>query len=173
MVTNRALNKIFRTWSNVAVLRTLLNTNTGFSGNGVSRVAGMNPRSVFKALTSLEELDIVNRVFGGRDNIFILNRKHFLVQQIILKIYPVECKFLDEVVSALSAILKRHVYRAVIFGRVARKDEKSSALNQLRRIIEEKTKVSYLGELYTSSQTKEMLKRLDRFRKWSLEILNR
>ena len=52
-------------------------------------------------------------------------------------------------------------------------DGKSSAMNQLRRIIEEKTKVSYLGELYTSSQTREMLKRLERFRKWSLEILNR
>ncbi len=51
--------------------------------------------------------------------------------------------------------------------------EKSSALNQFRRIIEEKTKVSYLGELYSSSQTKEMWKRLERFRKWSLEILNR
>jgi hypothetical protein len=51
--------------------------------------------------------------------------------------------------------------------------EKSLALNQLRRIIEEKTKVSYLGDLYTSAQTKEMWKRLERFRKWALEILNR
>ena len=62
---------------------------------------------------------------------------------------------------------------ALLESVVGNTDEKSSALNQLRRIIEEKTKVSYLGELYTSSQTKEMLKRLDRFRKWSLEILNR
>ncbi|MHB8854286.1 MAG: hypothetical protein ACYC6P_13155 [Ignavibacteriaceae bacterium] len=62
---------------------------------------------------------------------------------------------------------------ALLESAVGNTDEKSSALNQLRRIIEEKTKVSYLGELYTSSQTKEMLKRLDRFRKWSLEILNR
>jgi len=52
-------------------------------------------------------------------------------------------------------------------------EEKSKALNQLRRIIEEKTKVSYLGELYSSSQTKEMWKRLERFRKWAKEILER
>ncbi len=52
-------------------------------------------------------------------------------------------------------------------------DEKSKAMNQLRRIIEEKTKVSYLGELYTSVQTKEIWKRLERFRKWALEILLR
>ncbi len=45
---------------------------------------------------------------------------------------------------------------ALLESTVGNPDEKSSALNQLRRIIEEKTKVSYLGELYSSSQTKEM-----------------
>ena len=51
--------------------------------------------------------------------------------------------------------------------------EKSKAINQLRRIIEEKTKVSYLGELYSASQTREMWKRLERFRKWAKVILSR
>jgi len=124
MIVNRVLDEIFRTWSNVAVLRALLDTNTGFSGNEVARVAGMNPRSAFKALTSLEELGIVNRIVGGRDHIFTLNREHFLVQEIILKIYSTESKFPEEIKNALSAILKKHVYSAVIFGSVARKDEK-------------------------------------------------
>lgn len=56
---------------------------------------------------------------------------------------------------------------------VGNNDEKSKAMNQLRRIIEEKTKVSYLGELYSLSQTKDMMLRLERFRKWALEILLR
>ena len=56
---------------------------------------------------------------------------------------------------------------------VADSEEKVKALNQLKRIIEEKTKVSYLGELYSSSQAKEMWKRLERFRNWASEILYR
>ena len=56
---------------------------------------------------------------------------------------------------------------------VAVSEEKAKAVNQLRRIIEEKTKVFYLGELYSTSQTKEMWKRLERFRKWAIEILMR
>lgn len=52
-------------------------------------------------------------------------------------------------------------------------EEKSVAINQLKRIIAEKTKVSYLGELYTLTQTKDMWKRLERFRKWALLILQR
>ena len=56
---------------------------------------------------------------------------------------------------------------------VADGEGKSKAINQLRRIIEEKTKVSYLGELYSPSQTKGMWKRLERFRNWAKEILKR
>lgn len=56
---------------------------------------------------------------------------------------------------------------------VADSEEKKKSLNQLYRIIEEKTKVSYLGELYTDSQTKDMWKRLERYRKWAIEILER
>jgi len=62
---------------------------------------------------------------------------------------------------------------ALVESAVADSPKKSDAINQLRRIIEEKSKVSYLGELYSSSQSKDMLKRLERFRKWALEILQR
>ena len=56
---------------------------------------------------------------------------------------------------------------------IAEGEGKSKAINQLRRIMEEKTKVSYLGELYSASQTKEMWKRLERFVMWAEEILTR
>ena len=56
---------------------------------------------------------------------------------------------------------------------VAQSDNKTKAINHFRRIIEVKTKVSYLGELYTGKQTNEMWKRLERFRKWALGILEK
>lgn len=124
MIINRVLDEIFRTWSSVAVLRALIDTNTGFSGNEVARASGMQPRSAFKALTPLEELGIVNRQIGGRDHIFTLNREHYLVQEIILKIYSTENKFLDVIINDLALILKKRVYSALIFGSVARREEK-------------------------------------------------
>lgn len=54
---------------------------------------------------------------------------------------------------------------------IADGDQKAKALNQLRRIIEEKSRVSYSGELFTARQIEEVWKRLERFRKWALEIL--
>jgi hypothetical protein len=52
-------------------------------------------------------------------------------------------------------------------------EEKTRAVNQLRRIIEEKTRVSYIGDLYGPSETRELWKRLERFREWARSILGR
>lgn len=76
--------------------------------------------------------------------------------------------------SGMKSIGENHEDAIILLeSAVGDTDEKSKAMNQLRRIIEEKTKVSYLGELYTSVQTKEIWKRLERFRKWALDLLNR
>lgn len=123
MKIHRVLDEVFRTWSNVAVLRALIDTNTGYSGNEVARVAGMSPRSALKALTLLEGLGIINRQVGGRDHIFTLNREHFLVDQILINLFDAEIKFREEFIKYLATILKKRVYSAVIFGSVARKEE--------------------------------------------------
>lgn len=76
--------------------------------------------------------------------------------------------------SGVRSIGENHEYALVLLERVSAEIEgKSSALNQLKRIIEEKTKVSYLGELYSASQIKDMWKRLERFRKWALYVIER
>lgn len=125
----RVLDEVFRTWSNIAVLRALVDTNSGFSGNEVARISGMQPRSAFKALTLLEGLGIVNRQIGGRDHIFTLNLEHFLVQEAVLKLFEVEVKFPDEIINSLASILKKQVYSAVIFGSAAKREE--TALSDL------------------------------------------
>jgi len=123
MVINRALNEIFKSRSHVAVLRSLIDTNTGCTGNEVARNAGMHPRSAFKALTALEELAIIKRQRGGRDHMFTLNREHFLVEKIILPSFQIENTFPSEINRKIAAVLKRHIISAVIFGSVARKEE--------------------------------------------------
>lgn len=123
MIVHRVLDEVMRSWSHVAVLRALLDTTSGFTGNEVARVAGMHPRSALKALSSLEELGIVRRQRGGRDHLFTLNRKHFLVTDALLALYASEQKFPVEIRAVLSTILKRRVICGVIFGSVAAKKE--------------------------------------------------
>jgi hypothetical protein len=49
--------------------------------------------------------------------------------------------------------------------------QKQTALNQLRRIIDHKTAVSYGGELYDQKDVEQLWKLLIRFRSWGTEIL--
>lgn len=76
--------------------------------------------------------------------------------------------------SGVKSVGENHEDAVVLVeNAVADGEGKTRAINQLRRIIEEKTKVSYLGELFSPSQSKELWKRLERFRKWAKEILTR
>jgi predicted nucleotidyltransferase len=117
------LDEVFRSWSHVAVLRALLDTTSGCTGSEVARLSGMHPRSALKALTSLEQLGMVNRQRGGRDHIFTLNRNHVLVHDIVEHIYRSEQEFSNHIIDALAARLKRFVLSAVIFGSVAKQVE--------------------------------------------------
>jgi predicted nucleotidyltransferase len=123
MILHHVLGEVFRSRSHVAVLRALLDTDIGFTGNHVARLTGMHPLTALKVLSSLEELGIVRRQRGGRDHIFTLNRNHFLVEHAVLPIFEAEKQLPGVVQTALSACLTGHVRCAVIFGSVARAEE--------------------------------------------------
>ena len=121
MVLHGPFDEVFRSWSHVAVLRTLLDTTTGRTGNEVSRMSGMQPRPALKALSSLEE----RRQRGGRDHILTLNRDHFLVRNAISVLYQSERQFEEETYSTLSNLLKGKAVNVTVFGSTARHEETS------------------------------------------------
>jgi predicted nucleotidyltransferase len=123
MVIHRPYDEVLRSWSHVAVLRALLDSNVGLSGNEVGRMSGMQPRSALKALSSLEELGIVRRQRGGRDHLFTLNRSHHLVSEGLLPLYGAEISFQRALEESLSSILSKRVLSAIIFGSVVRNQE--------------------------------------------------
>lgn len=123
MVIHRVFDEVFRSWSHVAVLRTLVDTTTGRTGNEVARMSGMQPRSALKALSALEELGIVRRQRGGRDHIFTLNRQHYLVRNSVSVLYQSEKQFEEETFASLASLLKEKVVSAIVFGSTARHEE--------------------------------------------------
>lgn len=50
--------------------------------------------------------------------------------------------------------------------------EKRLALNQLERIIEHKTAVSYSGDIYDKKDIEMLWKYLERFRSWAEKLIN-
>lgn len=123
MIIHRPFDDVLRSWSHVAVLRTLLDSNVGISGNEVARVSGMHPRSALKALSSLEALGIVRRQRGGRDHLFTLNREHFLVSEGLFPLYRAEIAFLSSIEESLSIALGKKVLTALLFGSTVKREE--------------------------------------------------
>jgi len=153
MVIHRVFDEVLRSWSHVAVLRALLDTMTGFSGNEVARVAGMHPRSAIKALSSLEVLGIVRRQRGGLDHIFTLTRDHFAVREGLLGLYEAERRFPGAIMSALSGILQRRVVSAVIFGSVAKNEETPESDFDLCCVVKTEAEKEKAREVLLSEST--------------------
>ena len=123
MVFHHVLDRVFSTWSHIAALRVLQDSAVGMTGREISRLAGMTHRSCLKALSELEEISIVNRLIGGRDHRFSLNREHILVTEGILPLLNLERKLLQEVSELLRKRLARYVQGIILFGSVVRKTE--------------------------------------------------
>jgi predicted nucleotidyltransferase len=151
MLFHHVFNELFRSWTHVAVLRTLQDTSVGFSGNQVARAAGMQPRSAFKALTALEALGIVRRQRGGREHLFTLNRDHFLVREGVSLILAAERRFPEQLHGELTSLLRRKVAAAIVFGSVARHQERPGSDLDLCCIVESQTRKDEVQEILHSA----------------------
>ena len=154
MVIYHVLDEVFRNGSQVAVLRPLLDTSSGYSGNEVARLSGIHPLSALKALTVLEQLGIVNRQRGGRDHIFTLNRNHYMVQRVIIPLYQAEQDLLKEITKTITSVLKRSVLNATIFGSVAKRVETLMSDLDLCCIVKTVTQKALVRDLLNSHSQK-------------------
>lgn len=123
MVINKVLDEVFSTWSNIAVFRVLKKHVIGISGREVARLAGMSPKNCLITLSALENLGMVNRVRGGRDHFFSLNREHIIVEEVVLPALKAEDEFFNKLAVLLKNKLKNKTVSMIVYGSVARKEE--------------------------------------------------
>jgi len=65
-----------------------------------------------------------------------------------------------------------HAQAARLMEEVVALDENGrKALNKLRRLIEEKTIVSYSGKIYQKNDIERMWKLLERYKNWAVEMI--
>ncbi|HEY5122877.1 MAG TPA: nucleotidyltransferase domain-containing protein [Ignavibacteria bacterium] len=122
-MTNKIFNKVFSTGSNIAVLRALKNYAVGISGRETARLSKLSPKSCINALSFLENLGLVNRIRGGRDHLFSLNRNHYLVIEAILPLLDVELKYFESIKNEIKLKLNKKCISVYIFGSVARNED--------------------------------------------------
>jgi predicted transcriptional regulator of viral defense system len=102
MFPNDVFDGIFSAGSCVAVLRALYSRESGISGRETARLAGVNHRTALLALKELEKTGIVDRLVGGRDHIFTLNKNHYLVENGLSSLFQAEEEYVEGIHNQIS-----------------------------------------------------------------------
>ena len=123
MILNNVLDNIFVNSANIAVLRALNERVAGISGRETARLAGIGLRSAQIALDNLVNLKVVNKQAGGREHLFSLNRKNYISNEIIAKLFVTEQKYKKSVLNEITNSLSPLTDSVILFGSVARKEE--------------------------------------------------
>ena len=143
MKINEVLNQIFNSWTHVAVLRVLNAKETGISGREVARLAKVNHRTAMLVLASLEKLELVHRLIGGRDHIFTLNRTHYFAERVISVLFAEESNFTDGIYNQIRKRLEDSSSSLIVYD----DPEKNDAAGTLRVCIVYKHKKDEIEEI--------------------------
>lgn len=146
MIINKVLDQVFSRGTSITVLRALRNYASGISGREVARITGLAPKNSINTLTHLENLGLINRIRGGREHLFSLNRESYLIQNSILPLFQSEDKFEESLKREIKTKLKGKVVSVLIFGSVARKEETEESDLDLCLVYESSKNLENLEE---------------------------
>lgn len=138
------LAEILGTRSKVRLLRALLERETAVSGRQAARLAGVSQNAAARALNELDDLGIVERTVTPGEHRFTVNRRHFLVEHGLVPLFNAEVRAVDRVfdelqrlVSALALDAEADVVSGVVFGSVAREEDRPSSDLDLLLVVED------------------------------------
>jgi predicted nucleotidyltransferase len=118
------LDLVFAAPSHLAVCRALRDTAEGMSGRQVARQAGINHQTCAVALGRLEELGVVRRQGSGQSQLFQLSRENLLVRDLLIPLLRKEREVFPRVVRRVGELAAGRCVRALVFGSVARGEER-------------------------------------------------
>ena len=118
------LDAVFAAPSHLAVCRALLDTAEGMSGRQVARQAGINHQTCAVALGRLEELGVVRRQGSGQSQLFQLSRENLLVRDLLIPLLRKEREIFPRIVRRVGDLAAGRCVRALVFGSVARAEER-------------------------------------------------
>jgi predicted nucleotidyltransferase len=118
------LDAVFAAPSHLAVCRALRDTAEGMSGRQVARQAGINHQTCAVALGRLEELGVVRRQGSGQSQLFQLSRENLLVRDLLIPLLRKEREVFPRVVRRVGELAAGRCARALVFGSVARGEER-------------------------------------------------
>ncbi|MEW6222418.1 MAG: nucleotidyltransferase domain-containing protein [Candidatus Hadarchaeota archaeon] len=135
------MEEVFGTAERVRVLRTLVTYTKEFTSRELSGLCGVSTPGVINILTLFERHGFIQSRRIGNSILWKLNGKNYLAESVILPIFEAESRLINHLKRRISAIAKGHpIQKAVIYGSVARGNERPDSDIDLMLIVKEKGK---------------------------------
>lgn len=116
----RPLDAVLSAPSRVAVLRAMVRAKSPLSGRALARLAGINHQGAAVALAALAKLGLVERRPAGRSDQWRLDRRRWLMTELLLPLFEREAEHADAVADSVKKGLRGKA-AAVLLGGVAAK----------------------------------------------------
>jgi len=131
------LDDILNSRIKVRILRLFSRTRGSYSGREVARLIAYSHNPTIQALKELEAQGLLNRRSIGASHEYTLNEDHLLVGGVLLQAFERERDALLEIASIFKEQIGKDFEEAVIFGSVARGEERLDSDVDLLVIIKD------------------------------------
>ena len=170
--------------SRLSAARALFASPEGLSGRQVALRAGINHQAAALALKALESAGVVVKRENSRSTLWKLDRRRFLVDEMLLSLFEGEVRHANEIAGAIKSHLDRKADAVIIVGAAAQgrhavgsplelaivcETGRRRALNEALRTLSQELDETYgLGLTIAVLTKKEASGRLDIWDGWQL-----
>ncbi len=116
----RPLDAVLSAPSRVAVLRAMVRAKSPLSGRALARLAGINHQGAAVALAALAKLGLVERRPSGRSDQWRLDRRRWLMTELLLPLFEREAEHADAVADAVKKGLRGKAASVLLAGAAAK-----------------------------------------------------
>lgn len=116
----RPLDAVLSAPSRVAVLRAMARAKSPLSGRALARLAGINHQGAAVALAALAKLGLVERRPAGRSDQWRLDRRRWLMTELLLPLFEREAEHADAVADSVKKSLRGKAAAVLLAGAAAK-----------------------------------------------------
>lgn len=116
----RPLDAVLSAPSRLSVLRALARAKSPLSGRALARLGGINHQGAAMALAALEKLGLVERRPAGRSDQWRLDRRRWLMTELLLPLFERESEHADAVADAVKKGLRGKTAAVLLAGFAAK-----------------------------------------------------
>ncbi len=153
MKMRRPLDEIFSQQGKVRVLRHLATTRAEQHGRAIAADLGMSPTACHQILRSLEADGVVQLRIAGKTHLYGLNADSYIVSKLLLPLFERERALLKCALKAVADHAGRRALSVVLFGSVARGEERHDSDMDILIVVENKADLARVTESFIGHMT--------------------